>query len=298
MWKLGLFLWAVFLGAEMPDLQLLWQQEIEHAEIAPKRLKNKHVLFVSGMLNEIIAPVSGYFLDSREAVEQDLGGESSHFGPSSQNSISENARILYEHFLEIQANKPRSFILIGHSKGAAVILCMILQHPELILERSIDQVILIQAAIQGSAAANDPSRWLRNSYAYIRDWVGLETESLSETGSKALFNKLFEEYEALLENQDKQFISNKIFYVRSAEVPEKRSYSVELVLEITQHKPDPSIPNDGLIASHAQLDSRIGIDLGVIQADHLSLVIPWVTALSKHERRALMRAIFKLGVLL
>ena len=296
MWKLCLCLWAVFLSAERPDLQSLWQQEIEQESGSSDLLKNKHVLFVSGMLNELFGSVSGYFYDNRDAVEQDLGGESSHFGPSSRSSIPQNAQILYEHVLKTQAEKQKPLILVGHSKGGAEILHMILQHPELILEGSIERAILIQATIQGSPAANDPDRWLRNNYGYIKDLVGLETQTLSEAGSQAIFDGLFADYGARVSESEKQAISNRIFYVRSAEIPEKRSYSVELVLEITQHAPDPNTPNDGLIPTHAQFDARIGIDLGVIQADHLSLVIPWVTAFSKEERKAFTRAILKLCI--
>ena len=297
MWKFYLFLCVASLQAESPNLQSLWQQEIVQEDLSSNSdlLKDKHVLFVGGMLNELFGAIRGYFYDNCEAVDEELGGESSHFRSSSWSSIPQNAEMLHVHVLKTYfENQSRPITLVGHSKGAAEILHLVLEHPELVLEGLVERIVLIQAAVQGSPAANDPSKWFRSSYGHIKDLVGIETHSLSETGSKAIFDALFTEFEAQVTPPERQLISDKIFYVRSVESPEKHSYSVQLILEITQHSTQEYLPCDGMIPVHAQLHPRIGVDLGIVQSDHLSLVIPWVTAFSKKERKALTRTIFKL----
>ncbi len=293
MWKLWLFLCVVELQAASPALQELWRQEIEGEAVYIERLKGKHVLFVGGILNGLAKLVPGYFSDNREAVEHELGGESSYFGPSSRNSIPENSQILKEHILKTHFEHQKPLILVGHSKGAAEILHVILEYPDLILEGCVERIILIQAPIQGAPVANEPSRWI--CYEAIKAITGLETETLSEVGAKTVFDLAFEHYHAAITDEAKHdFVSNRIFYVRSASKSEDHSYCLQLVLGITQHQPEIHGHSDGLIPVNAQLDSRIGIDLGVVQADHFGLVIPWVSGFSKKERKAFTRAVFGL----
>lgn len=292
MWKLFLILAATFLQAASPDLQELWQQEIQSELSISGQLKNQHVLWVGGVLNEFTELLSGYFADNREAVEEDLGGETSYFGPSSRNSIPKNAEILNELILKTYFERGKPLILVGHSKGAAEILHVILEHPDLILTGIVEQVILIQAAIQGSPIANDPSRW--SCPEIVKGWMGLNTGTLSEAGAKTVFDAAFKRYYTQIEDGEHELISKRIFYVRSAQSASDHSYCMQLILEIVQHNEENHPVSDGILPVHAQMDARIGIDLGIVHADHLSLVISWIGSFSKQERKAFTRAVFKL----
>lgn len=281
-------MWVLFLFS----LQAQWQQEIQSEPVYTEQLKNHHVLFVGGVMNELAEYTTGYFTDSRDCVEQELGGQSSYWGPSSKNSIPENAEILNGHILKTYFETQKPLILVGHSKGAAEILYVILEHPELILDGLVERVILIQGSMGGSRIANDPARWL--GHAILKQLTEFDTESLSESGAKKVFDAAFEQYQAKIDQTAHEQVSGKIFYLRSALELNRHSYFVQLILKLSQYdlEIEECGPSDGFLTTCSQLDSRIGVDLGIVEADHLSLVLSWV-GLSKKERRALMRAVFK-----
>jgi hypothetical protein len=106
--------------------------------------KDRHVLFVAGFMNEMASLTSNYFPDNIKAVTRELGLSSSYYGPSSRNTISENADHLFKEFNKTHSKYRKPTDLFGHSMGGAASLLLVLRHPELMIEGKIDRVALIQ----------------------------------------------------------------------------------------------------------------------------------------------------------
>lgn len=251
-------------------------------------LENKTILFVPGLLNELSGNIpGGYFADNMDIVEE-LGGQTRYFGPSSIKSIPENAAVLYEHILK--TSEP--LILFGHSKGAAEILYMILQHPELISEALVESVILIQALIGGTPLADEPSDWL--CYDIWKYFLLIDLKDFGQYRMMELFEAAFKNFEVKTSSEQKKILNQRIFYVRSQQADDNHAYPMHLARKFVRRTSELKEANDGFLPISAQMDARIGIDLGVVQADHASLVLGWIGSLSRLDRKAFTRALFKM----
>ncbi|MES2505000.1 MAG: hypothetical protein V4534_09010 [Myxococcota bacterium] len=288
------FLLSATVFATTPTLADLWQEELDFdlADSDPNILADKHVLFVSGVMNELVSYIPGYFVDCRESVEKELGGKSSYFGPPSKNSISENAVILRDQVLKaFFENGQKPLVILAHSKGAAEILYLVLEQPAFMLDNLIEKIVLIQGAIGGTPLANEPNGWF--AYEYLSRWIDFNAIALSQIEARRVFAEAFESYLSQTTKAQQQNISSRIYYVRTQEELENLSLSIRLGLKVARSDLKAKGANDGFLLTAAQMHPDIGVDLGVLQADHLSLVLGWITGLSANARRAFTRALFR-----
>lgn len=281
------------------NLQEAWEAEI----IKPinkndaNLLKGKHVLFIAGLLGYELADIMGnYYLDNIKAVEKDLGGTSSYYSPLSSRSIPENADILYSLVMSTAREQKKPIDLVGHSKGAAEILYMILMHPELIIDGIVDHVLLIQAAIGGSPLAETKEGFLFNIAMSL---FSPNLETLTAKISQQNFKNAFQNFESALKTYTgyinySQKISSKIFYVQSKTTSDY-SLAISILLTVMQNNLDDyEGEHDGLLPLSSQYHPDIGVPLGVLNADHADLTVSRLSNVSNKARRALTRLLFRL----
>lgn len=88
-------------------------------------------------------------------------------------------------------------------------------------------------------------------------------------------------------------VSSRVFYIRSQRPEGDLSWGIKSVLFFCKGYLDENIPNDGLLYCSDQILDGFGVDLGVIESDHIDLVIGgMVTVSDAYKRRAFTRAIF------
>lgn len=287
-----------------PDvsLQELWEEESKYPN---ERYKNvlfgKHVIFVSGIMGAELADIFGnYFPDNIESVEKELGGTATHISPSSHLSIPENAFILKAQILEIYYRVRKPLKLFGHSKGGAELHYLILTNPELITDGIVEDVILVEAAIHGSPLADRSSGFL---FGLVDLVFSPNMETLSTTVAKEYnkeIAKIFEEKIKVIANKKgtealkvKDYISHHFFYVLSKTTKSKISFGVSLVQFALQDSIKDT-DNDGLLTLDAQIDNNVGIALGILDVDHIGLVVSHVSNVSRKKRKAFTRLVFGL----
>lgn len=265
----------------------------------PDLLKGTHVLFVAGIMNELASLISSYYRDNMESA-QALGANVSYFGPASQNAIPENADILYKKIISLSYQTQKKLIVVGHSKGGAELFYAILKHPDLFSRDIVDKVILIQPALGGSPLAASACGWCIDLLSTI---TKPNLEALTIEKSKNNFDIAFGFFNNALKkisrsdnpedmNLLKSAISNRIFYVRSEQEYNNLSFGVKIVLGICRNNLNEHGKNDGLLLVDAQMDPRIGIDLGILKADHIGLTVSTVSNITRKDRQAFTRALF------
>lgn len=265
----------------------------------PDLLKGTHVLFVAGIMNELASLISSYYRDNMESA-QALGATVSYFGPASQNAIPENADILYKKIISLSYQTQKKLIVVGHSKGGAELFYAILKHPDLFSRDIVDKVILIQPALGGSPLAASACGWCIDLLSTI---TKPNLEALTIEKSKNNFDIAFGFFNNALKkisrsdnpedmNLLKSAISNRIFYVRSEQEYNNLSFGVKIVLGICRNNLNEHGKNDGLLLVDAQMDPRIGIDLGILKADHIGLTVSTVSNITRKDRQAFTRALF------
>lgn len=289
---------------------LLWCSELEKKWIQEKRetgilnnnyiLKDKHVLFVAGILNELASLISSYYSDNMEAAKE-MGATVTYYGPASQTSVPLNAYLLNKKIRSLYEINKKKLIVVGHSKGGAELLYAILRYPDLITKNIVDSVILIQPSVGGSLLAENTCGWCFDLISTVSK-PNLTTISPKITKQNfdkvfGLFNKAVLELtgnsnQNLAKDLEKQ-ISDRIFYVRSQQSRDKLSIGIETALAFCNTSLDEHGPNDGLLLVKDQIDKRIGIDLGILKADHIDLTVSTVSNISSLDRKAFTRAMFK-----
>ena len=172
-------------------------------------LRDRHVLFVGGFLNEAIP---GYFTDALRVTRQELGAVASVLFPSSGSAVSDDADAIKEAVLARFSGTRKPVVLVGHSKGGAGVLLCALRNPELVLERKIDCVISIQGAIRGSPVADAVAFTGSSSFLPFR-MRGLE--SLTTGEAREVFEREVEGLRERLPPDELRALSDRIFYVRS-----------------------------------------------------------------------------------
>lgn len=243
--------------------QKAWDQEekIGFSASDAQFLADKHVIFVAGVMNELTDFINNYFPDNMKAVKR-FGATYSYIGPSSALSIPDNAALLYERIKEIAQKVQKPIILVGHSKGGAEILYLLLEHPELILDGTVDRTLLIQPAVGGSAIADNASGLLFSIVAMLYS-PNMNTLSLGQ--AEANFNAAFKAYNAQLNLLAKKLsfkeanihdhISSRIFYVRS-QTTRELSFGLKLILGVMQDSADRYCQaHDGLLSMNPNLTS-------------------------------------------
>jgi len=286
------------------NLQARWEAEIKSSKRVDERklLKGKHVLFVGGIMNELASALDFYFADNISTVREDLGGTASYFGPLSRLSIPENVKNLYQIIEETYEKEKKPLILVGHSKGGAEILALLLKHFELALDGIVCQALLIQPAIGGSPLAEASSGLLLDIMNAI---FSPNLSTLTTFRANLNFDYSFIEYEDKLLNNAAilnikkenlhEKISSKIFYVLSTTTESEISLGTSIILTVLQNDlSNYHGEHDGLLPVASQFDSRIGKVIGTVRSDHIGLTVSKVSKISKHDRKAFTRLIFRI----
>lgn len=296
---------CLFLSGIQQSYAFTLEQKWDYEKVNPSMLQNSdllkgvHVLFVAGIMNELASLISSYYSDNMESV-QALGATVSYFGPASQNAIPENADILYKKIVSLSYQTQKKLIVVGHSKGGAELFYTILKHPDLFSRHLVDRVILIQAAIGGSPLATSTCGWCRDLISTV---VASNLETLTVYEGKNNFNIAFGLFNNALKRISKSdnpenilllksAISKRIFYVRSQQEQNNLSFVFKFFLGICRNNLNEYGKNDGLLLVDAQMDPRLGIDLGILKADHIGLTVSTVSNMTRHDRQAFTRALF------
>ncbi|NBU20378.1 hypothetical protein EBS43_03020 [bacterium] len=273
-------------------------------------LKNRHVLFVSGIMNELADPqvlgfkfIKSYYRSNIDAIQNELGMSYDYYGPDSGEAVDVNSDQVYAQMMRAYSRTGKPLIVIAHSKGGAETLHAILKHPEVILNGYVDRVILVQAAIGGSPIATTTEN--RGVLYQIVSWfVHRGVKSLETAQSQTNFDSAFSVYQDLL-NQYwiKKYggsgamrplhdeVSQKIFYVRAHESREKLSWGIRTVNDVCGMRLYDDGRNDGLLMLKDQKHPRIGIDLGVLSSDHIGLTVDYYSNFSSSVKKAFTRAV-------
>lgn len=291
------------------SLAQLWQREIklgrptEQIDLTAslQELSELHVIFAAGFLSE---GIPGYFADNEEVLSEEFHSTVSHRATSSFTSIESTSHEFAREIRQTAKEQGRAIVLIGHSKGGGEALNVVLRHPSLILEGTINRVILIQAAIGGSPVAE-----FANDRTLIGHFPGPWREglmSLHPTDSHRHFSRAMTSLKRALDPQTHKpltpqqihYISQRIFYVRSYQRGADMSALLRIPHAILKKKGMELYHderNDGLLLVRDQMLEGIGVDLGVLYADHADLTVsnPLQSNSSAEERLAFTRALMK-----
>ena len=303
-----------------PSLKERWDAELAApgtnlTEMLHTTLRDRHVVFVDGILNELAKPVGNYFTDNIRAVKA-LGVTYSHLRYSSRVSIPHNGEKLAKDLLQIHKEHQKPIILIGHSMGGAESLYSVLVEPQLMLQGIVDRVVLLNPAIGGSPLIEN---FKSNPLAHmIKSYLGEGFESLKPDVAHQNFSKVFKHFKReIKKNFGKdskeilKYLSNRVFYVRGKHPTPSLSLGLDTVLffcnknldeisnsEISNSndKAQASCSNDGLLNTEDQmLNARIpfGVDLGILPVDHIELAVSGLFSHSNaRHREAFTRAVF------
>ena len=271
---------VLFLAAlPAPTLADDMAREMKQPTTAPI-LANRHVVFVGGFSSEL---VFWFFVDNERAARA-LGAATTIITPPSLLPIDVNVEMLRRRILAIRKADKRPIVLAGHSKGGAEVLLFALRYPEFLLDGTIESVLSIQGALGGSPIAD--------AFRGVIDLVPLGGGIPSRLRSRphAMFRLALVDMHDRLSKDEVDRVSRKIYYVRSAQVPEK----IPLLFRSTQiwmaklHR-----RNDGVILTRDMKLDGIGTDLGVLDSDHTGLTIWFPGNGTEASRSAFTRAVLR-----
>lgn len=298
------------------SLEEQWQKEIQRGPQPDdkKLLQDQYVIFNEGVLGKEIADIVGnYFTNNKKAVDTELGGDSIILSPSCELSIPENTKILSRKLKRIAYEQRKPITIFAHSKGAAEAYLLILKKPHLLLDGTIKQLLLVQAAIFGSPLADECGGFLFDMINAFLDCnmdtlTTVRTKEYVEQARKEFIKKI--EIESTKRNIAKEnlikAISDRIFWVPTVLGKSDPSFGTSLILFGLQNKlDDKKYEHDGLLPLASQIDTRLGRVLGVPRnadwsskilrnVDHIGLTVADVSDVSGKAQRAFTRMAFKL----
>ena len=192
---------------------------------------------------------------------------------------------------------------MGHSKGGAEALLMILRHPELVIENIVDRVVILQGAIGGSPLAEPQNQNYLLQLA--GKWIQPGFNSLQPSRMKSVFQEALETafQSGLIAGSTKgaidptllfQQIHERIFYVLADKTDGTIGPGIGLVLTLVGHRLDHLGPNDGLVLLKDQvLKSRhqpvaLGRILARLPVDHLGTTVKYFSATTSRYQKTFM----------
>ena len=321
LFQIILHLFCSYSFAGSLELQERMQQELDlpGKGFDDKRLvelRRFHFVFVDGFVNELagifpaIFSLGNYFSDNIQELS-DFGITSDHLGHSTWKPFLVNADELFIKLKNIYLLRQKRIILVGHSKGGNEVIAAILKHPGLLDSHIVEQVVAIQAPLQGSPLTeNLADHSLARVVTYA---MGNGLGSMRPSIAQELFHNLFEQFlEKLGYRQGEEAdnlqwaefkarydeISDRVFFVTSSHPPtETLSWGIRSVLFFCKNGLEPTLPNDGLVSQQDQvLRTKIpfGHEFEMI-ADHIELVVSGtVSRAHPKKRRAFTRALTQL----
>jgi pimeloyl-ACP methyl ester carboxylesterase len=294
---------------------------------------NRHFLLVPGFGKELVdfwanhVPFqvkdsflfwSGYFVTLEEVIREVYGASAEKVPLHVSNSwrAVEQSTEGLKKYIEISFERHgKPLVLVGHSKGGAEILYTLFKYPEL-MEKKVDRVLLIQAAIGGSPLIEEnPEKvsfktWFVKNVAHT---LGLQEtlHSLKPTVAQRNVQEHYRLFQETVSPELQAQISNRVFYLRSS-MPKGReswaSYIARIVSSVNLHhvqrnesesdedasEGSSSLGHDGFIRLEDQILENFGVDLGVFEEDHSFLAIDgWLSTTSKQDKIPIARALIE-----
>jgi hypothetical protein len=264
------------------------------------KLRGRHVIFVDGLLNEAAHLVGNYFCDNISEVKE-LGIGHSHIGYLSSYSVPKNSDTLVSDIQEIYVREKLPIILVGHSKGGAECLYAILKNPYLLQSGIIDRVVLINPAVGGSPLAENVSKNILGRC--FSKYLGAGLRSIQPENSRKMFSEALLYFKEFLISKSEKTpppsssstsstssssssssnrstgnfnfknLSDRVFYIRGAATADTLCWGVKFVIFFCKEPLDASVPNDGLLHVEDQMLHGFGVDLGILDSDHIDLVV-------------------------
>ncbi|KAJ3222582.1 hypothetical protein HK099_002136 [Clydaea vesicula] len=249
-------------------------------------LRNRHIVLVDGIMNELASILNNYWADNIAALKE-IGVGHTHLRYSSARGIPTNADSLYNDILVISKRVKLPIVLIGHSMGGAEAAYLFLKYPELLLDGVIEKVVCVNPAIGGSILA-DNLNLLGKAASLL---LGSGLNSLKPVVAKKNFEDGFARFQktiaeagykgGLTPSSRFEYLSKKLYYVRTALSPADIS----------------EFPNDRLLTAKDQMiqsNPAIGVDLGILEGDHIELVVNgFVSSGDVFHRKAFTRALLQ-----
>ncbi len=270
------------------------------AEVKRAARRYRYV-FVGGFHNERLP---GYFAqNAKELRAQGVPRRAIHFiYPSSDESISGNARPVHDQFVEIAAAGREKLVVIAHSRGACDALAFALQNPEFV-SKHIEALFLVQGPFGGTGVADyltgdgpPMDRQMPLKYRVVAHVLARLEGYLLNHGKHGGLPSLstdsardFWECELEAHREAIPVISPKCYFVTSETPPSQlRMFQRAIASYLTTYFG----PNDGMVALEDQMLPGIGTVLGVLNAGHTDLTNHFPSArASRKLRRALVDAI-------
>ncbi len=246
-------------------------------------------VFVTGFFNEgarwPFSWISRYFGDHRDRLKTYVPGEEIYvLRPSSVNSIETNAGLLLKELRVIYERHHKKMVVITHSKGSAEILKMIANEPQE-TGRMVQAVFTIQGAF-GTQLAD-----LLMGDKGERRFLGL-----FPLGSEGLKSLTTYEADRIFSPDVIQILAAQnvpIYFLRTSQKIGGKRNSVAFGILGSAKYLSFYGENDGLITSERQKLQGVGIDLGILNADHTDTVLdPPSSNTPSSFRYALMDAFF------
>lgn len=239
-----------------------------------KELLNSYsYLFIDGILGDLTQDL---YKNLIPYLESELPSTSVRvLRPSSFNNMEANAKWIS---LELKSKKEKPLIVVAHSRGAAELYLALLKDPSLFEQASIHKIIFVQGAFSGSPLAEWVTTLLQKT---------CPTKSPSQTSEVCSFAKLFEQsaqslnpytaieirsrYQKNLKDTAKLHFQNNVYFVRS----QSSSKTTTMPLKASHaylKRYYNGFYNDGILLTSHQRIKGMGQDLGILEADHLSLL--------------------------
>lgn len=243
-------------------------------------LSGKSFLLIDGMFGDLAEKI--YEKDFVPFLKSELHTNDVYVvRPASNNSMDQNARYLAAEIKLMsyrfqKQNTLKPLIVIAHSRGAAEMLVTLMLYPELIHLAHIEQVILVEGAFNGSPIADwavnilkpkclKPTMIpvLKETCDFYNDLDSLQTM----IPYRAI--ELRQSLERSLGQETRNLLQSKVSFVRGQS--DFKSTWLPLVpsqIYLSQFYG----PNDGVLLTEDQYVPGLGLDLGILNVDHLRLL--------------------------
>lgn len=262
-------------------------------------LDGHEVVLVSGYLNEI-AP--SYFKDMVRTLAADFGLPLHQIHIVHSNSLagdSANIAKIMQKYTSLREKSPgRKIIMVGHSRGGALLLRAFVQNPVLVGEPALERLVLVQAPLKGTPTAHMAADALNVVKA------SLERLKLLNSICKRCHHEYFADIDAgaksmepkpsleetlsivdRLSQEEFKTLSRKVLYVTS----QSKHQTTKLGTYIIDGK------NDGTVPLTSQSVTFFGRRIAaLIEIGHTDLILSDIRSnLTTSERRAFARALFE-----
>jgi len=302
--------------AESPSIDRAFQAWFEAArhdrlqlsEDSLDRARQFHYLFVSGFHNEVMPY---YFRGNiHELVRLGIPTARIHrIHPTSHRRFDGLIDRLAGSIAKLADQVTGQLVLIGHSRGACLLLATALERTSAIGDR-VEALFLIQGPFGGTAIADyvvDENARLPQSWPLRRRGVAgtlraLERLSLrlgldeglremTREASRRYWRDLMEKHPAV-SSESLRRIERRSYFITSSIEPERSRFPRSELGRILQEEDGP---NDGVVALADQSIAGFGTRLGPLKAGHTDLVWGVYSSFeARGDRRALTRAIVRL----